>query len=236
MRPTCSLLNGHLMGVEALLRWQHPELGPLSPAEFVPIAEDNGMIVPIGEWVLRTALQQLARWQAQGVPVPLVAVNLSAVQFLRTDLLDRIQALLHEAQVMPHCLELELTEAVAMHDPAQAASIMSALHATGVRLSIDDFGTGYSSLSQLRRFKVYKLKIDQSFVRNLASDANDQAIVRAVVQMADTLGMQTIAEGVETPEQAAVLASLQCAEAQGYLYSRPLDPGALARFAEQSQP
>ena len=223
-QPQISLHNESLMGVETLLRWTHPELGPVSPGEFIPVAEDTGMIVAIGEWVLHQALSQLKAWRAQGVQVPLVAVNLSAVQFRQADLVERVMNILHQHQIPPHSLELELTEAVAMHDPEGAAHVMQQLHEHGVRMSIDDFGTGYSSLSYLQRFRVYKLKIDQSFIRRLSSSPSDEALVRAIVQMGESLALQTIAEGVETAEQASMLATIGCDQLQGYLIAPPLSP------------
>ena len=232
-QPQVSLHNESLVGVEALLRWNHPELGQVSPAEFIPVAEDTGLIVPIGEWVLHEALAQLKTWRSQGLQVPLVAVNLSAVQFRQSDLVDRVMGILRQHQIPAHSLELELTEAVAMRDPEGAARTMQQLHELGVRMSIDDFGTGYSSLSYLQRFRVYKLKIDQSFVRRLLSSSSDEALVRAIVQMGESLALQTIAEGVETPEQASILATIGCDQLQGYLISPPLSPEDFAVWLQQ---
>lgn len=221
-QPQLSLTDGHVIGAEALLRWQHPELGAISPAEFIPIAEDGGQIMQIGEWVLHTALHQLKCWIDGGMAPMVIAVNLSAIQFGHANLPALISRILEETGLSPEYLELELTEGVAMENPVAAIATMDDLHRRGVRMSIDDFGTGYSSLSYLKRFQVYKLKIDQSFVRDIADDAEDKAIVAAIISMAGSLGMQTIAEGVETAEQLEFLRSQGCDEVQGYYFSRPL--------------
>lgn len=226
-QPQMCLATGALCGVEALVRWSHPELGAVGPAEFIPIAEDSGQIVAIGEWVLRTAVAQLKRWQQQGLPPLTMAVNLSAAQFRHPQLPELIAQLLAEHDLPGERLELELTENVAIDDPGAAAQIMDRLHAQGVRLSVDDFGTGYSSLSQLKRFRIHRLKIDQSFVRDLGHDGNDRAIVSAIIRMAQALGMRTTAEGVETPDQLAFLREQGCEEAQGYHFARPMSAGAL---------
>lgn len=221
-QPQVSLVSGQVIGAEALLRWRHPELGEVSPAEFIPVAESTGLIVPIGEWVMRTAVQQLKAWMAQGMAPLVMSVNLSSVQFRHNDLPGQISRILDEAALPAELLELELTEGVAMRDPQGAIAVMNDLHRRGIRLSIDDFGTGYSSLSYLKKFRVYKLKVDQSFVRDLGDDPEDRAIVSAIISMAHSLGLQTIAEGVETLEQMQFLRSQGCKEVQGYLFSRPL--------------
>jgi EAL domain-containing protein (putative c-di-GMP-specific phosphodiesterase class I) len=186
-----------------LLRWNHPELGSVSPAEFIPVAEGSGLILPIGEWVLRTAVRQLKEWMEAGATPICMAVNLSAVHFRQADFPQLVGRILEEEHLPAHLLELELTEGVAMTDPNAAIAMMDKLHQRGVRLSIDDFGTGYSSLNYLKKFKVYKVKIDRSFVRDIAEDPDDRAIVSAIISMSRSLGMQTIAEGVETAEQLA---------------------------------
>ena len=221
-QPQISMETGKTVGAEALLRWNHPELGAVSPAEFIPIAESSGLILPIGEWVIRTATQQLARWIAQGMPPITMAVNLSSVQFRHANLPQLVSSILTEAALPPHLLELELTEGVAMTNALGAIAVMDDLHQRGVRMSIDDFGTGYSSLSYLKRFQVYKLKIDQSFVRDITEDPDDKAIVGAIISMAQSLGLKTIAEGVETEGQLAFLRARGCDEVQGYYFSRPL--------------
>ncbi len=222
--------SARIVGVEALLRWRHPELGWVSPSEFIPVAEDSGLILPIGEWVLREALSQLQRWDRAGLPELTMAVNLSAVQFRHDDLPALVGRVLDEVGMPAHRLELELTEGAAMDNPAVAIAVMNELHARGVQLSIDDFGTGYSSLSYLKKFRVGKLKIDQSFVRDLTDDAEDRAIVDAVIRMAAALGLQTLAEGVETEGQLDFLRRQGCQAVQGYLFSRPLQAEALAEF------
>lgn len=229
-QPQFDLKQNKLIGVEALLRWSHPEYGDISPAEFIPIAESYGLIPDIGNWVIRTALLQLKEWQARELPEMTVAVNLSAIQFEQPQLADDTMHLVEEAGVSPALLELELTEAVAMRDSEHAAEIINQLHAKGFKLSIDDFGTGYSSLSYLKRFEIHKLKIDQSFVRDLAADESDRAIVDAIIQMSESLGLTTIAEGVETEEQLEILKQKGCDQIQGYYYSRPLAPDMLEAF------
>jgi EAL domain-containing protein (putative c-di-GMP-specific phosphodiesterase class I) len=229
-QPQILMATGATVGAEALLRWNHPELGAVSPAEFIPIAETNGLILPIGEWVIRTAVQQLARWIAQGMAPITMAVNLSSVQFRHANLPQLVSSILTEAALPPHLLELELTEGVAMTNALEAIAVMDDLHQRGVRMSIDDFGTGYSSLSYLKRFQVYKLKIDQSFVRDITEDPDDKAIVGAIIGMAQSLGLKTIAEGVETEGQLAFLRARGCDEVQGYHFSRPLNAQAFEDF------
>jgi diguanylate cyclase (GGDEF)-like protein/PAS domain S-box-containing protein len=221
-QPQHSIKDGSIIGVEALIRWNHPILGSISPVEFISVAEDNGMILAIGEWVLRTAIQQTYDWNQKNKYPIIIAVNLSSVQFRHQNLLHMISQILNDIGLSPEHLELELTEGAAMHDPHAAIEIMNSLHNLGIRMSIDDFGTGYSSLSYLKKFKIYKLKIDQSFVRDLNSDPEDKAIVTAVIQLAHSLGLITIAEGVETIEQLEYLKQQQCDEIQGYHYSKPL--------------
>ncbi|MBI3222378.1 MAG: EAL domain-containing protein [Nitrosomonadales bacterium] len=221
-QPQLSIRDGHVIGAEALLRWQHPEFGMVSPAEFIPVAEDSGMIIPIGEWVLRSAASQLREWLDRGFPPMMMAVNLSAVQFRQADLVDTVTRIMSEEKLPCEYLEIELTEAAAMGDPKGAVAIMDRLHEQGIRMSIDDFGTGYSSLSYLKKFKVYKLKIDQSFVCDLTDDTDDKAIVTTIINMASSLGIRTIAEGVETAGQLAFLRMQGCDEVQGYYFSKPL--------------
>lgn len=232
-QPQVSTLNGSTIGAEALLRWSHPELGNISPGEFIPIAENSGQIIAIGEWVLHTAIRQMKVWQNAGLPPMVISVNLSALQFKQSNLIDMINGILNEAQLAHQHLELELTESITMDDPQLAINIMNQLHSQGIRMSIDDFGTGYSSLSYLKQFKVYKLKIDQSFICNLENDAADRAMVRAIIDMAKNLGMQTIAEGVETAEQLKFLRSHGCNEIQGYYFSKALPADEFYNFAKQ---
>jgi diguanylate cyclase (GGDEF)-like protein/PAS domain S-box-containing protein len=229
-QPQVAITDAHIIGAEALLRWNHPELGAISPAEFIPLAEESGLILPIGEWVLRTAVTQAKGWIDSGFPPIIVAVNLSAVQFRHPHLPELVTTILEDIGLPPEYLELELTEAVAMHDPKSAYAIMDNLHDRGIRMSIDDFGTGYSSLSYLKKFKVYKLKIDQSFIRDISTDPEDKAIVNAVISMAHSLGLKAIAEGVETVEQLKYLREQGCDEVQGYYFSKPLNSESFNEF------
>jgi EAL domain-containing protein (putative c-di-GMP-specific phosphodiesterase class I) len=232
-QPQLDLSTGALTGLEALVRWQHPELGMVSPGEFIPLAEVNGQILDIGAWVLREAVTQLKAWMDAGMAPTVVAVNLSAVQFRDPQLPELVRSALQLSGLPPHCLELELTESVATGQPAAAIAMMQRLHDLGVRLSIDDFGTGYSSLNYLKRFPIHTLKIDQSFVRDISTDEDDRAIVQAIVQLAKALSLTTIAEGVETLEQARFLQHQGCDVVQGFLYSRPLAPAALQTWLAQ---
>ena len=234
-QPQLSIKDHRVIGVEALLRWKHPELGMISPAEFIPLAENSGQIIAIGTWVIRTAVNQLKHWLESGLPPMVMAVNLSAIQFKHPDLPGLVSSILEQAQLAPEYLELELTEGVAMGDPVHAIGIMDDLHSRGVRMSIDDFGTGYSSLSYLKKFNIYKLKIDQSFVRDIATDADDSAIVSAIIQLAHSLGFITIAEGVETEAQREFLLKQGCDELQGYLFSRPLMAQDTEQFIKLNQ-
>jgi diguanylate cyclase (GGDEF)-like protein/PAS domain S-box-containing protein len=232
-QPQVAMHDRHIVGAEALLRWQHPEFGMVSPAEFIPIAEYCGLILPIGEWVLRSAVRQAKSWIDNGFAPMIMAVNLSAVQFRHPDLPELVTRILDEEGLPPEYLELELTEGVAMHNPQDVIAVMNNLHGRGVRMSIDDFGTGYSSLSYLKKFKVYKLKIDQSFVRDISTDPEDKAIVSAIINLAKGLGLQTIAEGVETTAQQAFLGEQGCDEMQGYLFSKPVPVDQFEALLEQ---
>jgi diguanylate cyclase (GGDEF)-like protein/PAS domain S-box-containing protein len=234
-QPQASLRDGRIIGAEALLRWQHDELGAVSPQEFIPVAEYSGLIMPIGEWVLRQAVRQTRAWIDQGLQPLIIAVNLSATQFRHADLPQLVTRILQEEGLAPEYLELELTEGVAMSDPQAAIAIMDQLHARGIRMALDDFGTGYSSLSQLKKFKVYMLKIDQSFVRDISTDPGDKAIVSAVIRMAASLGLQTIAEGVETARQMDFLREQGCDQVQGYHCSRPLTAEHFAAFLKERE-
>ena len=234
-QPQVCMFNGRIVGAEALLRWKHPALGTISPAEFIPVAEYSGMILPIGEWVLRQAVRQAKIWMEKSCGPLIMAVNLSAVQFRHPDLPSLVTRILDEEGLPPEYLELELTEGAAMHDPQGAIAVMNNLHERGVRMSIDDFGTGYSSLSQLKKFKVYKLKIDQSFVRDISTDPEDKAIVSAIISMAKSLSLQTIAEGVETVEQMAFLREQGCDAMQGYYYGKPMPADQFETFARSRE-
>jgi diguanylate cyclase (GGDEF)-like protein len=231
-QPQLAADGADLVGVEALLRWRSPELGMVSPAEFIPLAESSGFILPIGEWVLRTAVRQLKAWIDAGLPPMAVAVNLSAVQFRQPGLVEMVQRALEDADLPAHWLELELTESVCTGDPDAAIATMDALAALGVRLSMDDFGTGYSSLNYLKRFPIHTLKIDQSFVRDIEADPHDRAVVQLIIQIAHAMKLQTIAEGVETEAQHEFLRREGCDMMQGYRFCRPVDAASLKDWAE----
>ena len=221
-QPKLALNSKQVLGFEALLRWRHSELGDISPAEFIPLAEENGAIVPIGNWVLRTACTQLRRWHDAGHPNLHIAVNLSARQFQHDALADEVRGVLEQLSLPPGALELELTESLLMSDVGRSLQVIETLQALGVGISVDDFGTGYSSLSYLKKFPIQALKIDRSFVRDIAVDADDAAIVRAIISLADRLRLQVVAEGVETREQHEFLRSEGCNQAQGFHYAPPL--------------
>ncbi|HEY8554619.1 MAG TPA: EAL domain-containing protein [Burkholderiales bacterium] len=229
-QPLISMHDSAVQGVEALLRWNDPELGPVPPESFIPIAEDTGLILPIGEWVLRTACAQARAWLDAGIPVGRIAVNISGRQFRDRDLVARVSAALAAARLEPRYLELELTESVVMQDALHTRRTLAALKAMGVHLSIDDFGTGYSSLSYLRSFPIDTLKIDRSFVRDIASDADTEAIVSAIIAMARSLKLGVVGEGVETEAQRAFLLAHGCKRVQGFLYCEPLPPTELERW------
>ena len=220
-QPQVDLRSGRIVGAEALIRWRDPELGEVSPARFIPVAEESGFIVAIGDWVLTQAVRQAAAWLARGMAMP-IAVNVSALQFQQPHFVERVAAVLAASQLPPQLLELELTESILMHDADEALQRLHALARIGVRLSIDDFGTGYSSLAYLKRFPIGKLKIDRSFVRGLPGDDSDGAIVVAILQMAGA-GLQVIAEGVETEAQRQFLLDSGCHQFQGFLYAPALD-------------
>lgn len=221
--------TGAITGVEALLRWQNPELGTVSPAQLIPVAEETGLIVQIGKWVLKTACTQNMAWQRQGLPPICMAVNLSPRQFSDPDLLKDIAAVLEESGMPAELLELEITESMVMHNTEQAVKLLTEIKRMGMRLAIDDFGTGYSSLAQLKRFPIDTLKVDRSFIRDIPRDAEDKAITEAIIAMGKSLSLTIVAEGVETEEQAQFLRTKSCDEMQGYYFSKPVVP---ERFAE----
>jgi EAL domain-containing protein (putative c-di-GMP-specific phosphodiesterase class I) len=221
-QPKVSLTTGLITGFEALLRWRRPDQTLVSPASFIPVLEQTGLIVPVGVWVLRAACAQIRTWRrANLTPLP-IAINLSARQFRRQDICDVVKSALVEFEVHPRELELEITESTAMEDADQAIATLRALRALGVHVAIDDFGTGYSSLSYLKRLPVDSIKIDRSFVSQVASQRDDAAIARAIITMAHSLQLKVIAEGVETADQLAFLTANGCDEVQGYYFSRPL--------------
>jgi diguanylate cyclase (GGDEF)-like protein/PAS domain S-box-containing protein len=233
-QPQINLATGAIAGVEALLRWRHPLRGLLHPASFISVAEESGWIVPIGRWALREGCRQAVAWQDAGLPPMRIAVNISAVELRAKDFVDGVRAVLQDTRLNPRYLELELTETFLMHDSTSTAAVLEALKGMGVQLALDDFGTGYSSLSYMKRFPIDTLKIDQSFVRNLATDADDASIVSAVIHMGSSLHMLVVAEGVETSEQAELLRAQDCPEAQGFYFSHPVAPRNIAQMLARS--
>ncbi|MDP4171109.1 MAG: EAL domain-containing protein, partial [Bacillota bacterium] len=232
-QPIINLISNQASSVEALIRWEHPTLGSISPERFIPIAEETGLIVSIGEWVLHTACHQFKAWEREGLYLPRIAVNLSIRQFYQPNLIPMIVQILQETKMDPHCLTIEITESMTM-DVEKATSILYNLKNLGVKISIDDFGTGYSSLSYLKNFPIDHLKIDQSFIRDLTKSAGDENIAKTIILMAHNLGLGVIAEGVETTEQLHLLRLHHCNKAQGYLFSKPLPPEALKQFIEHN--
>jgi diguanylate cyclase (GGDEF)-like protein/PAS domain S-box-containing protein len=233
-QPFIDLRTAEVLGAEALIRWRHPELGLIPPMDFIPIAELSGLIVPIGEWVLRTACAEARKWHKKGFPGLAVSVNLSSRQFQQTDLLSQVTHALEESGLEADKLDLEITESNAMQNAEHSINTLRGLKKQGVRISMDDFGTGYSSLNYLKRFPIDRIKLDQSFVRDLPSDKDDAAIAMAVIAMGRSLELIVIAEGVETEEQLAFLKGHDCDQLQGFLLSRPLTPEAFDRFLDDS--
>ncbi|MEX0697958.1 MAG: EAL domain-containing protein [Dongiaceae bacterium] len=234
-QPQIDIQSGRVFAAEALVRWNHPVLGSLPPSRFIPIAEESGLIVPLGDWVLHAACRQNKAWQDAGMPPISVSVNVSARQFREKNWIQRVRHALEESGLDPQYLELELTESLIMQDAQQAIATMRELQAVGVHFSIDDFGTGYSSLSALKSFPVARLKIDRSFVRNLPHDENDRGIATAVISLGQKLNMRVIAEGVETDAQLEFLTANHCDEIQGFHFSRPVDPEALADLLRRQE-
>ena len=238
-QPQINLSTGMITGVEALIRWNHPELGLVAPDRFIPLAEECGLIIPIGEWVLNTACKQAQQWRVHGFNHLTMAVNISALQFNRGILLELVKSALRESGLPPHALELELTESALLYDITGTLATITELKGMGIKFSIDDFGTGYSSLAYLKQIKVDKLKIDKSFIRDLGRDADDLAIVQAIIQLGKTLQLRVIAEGVETPEQLGILKAYGCDDVQGYLCGLPQsaeDIGQLLLSTKMQQP
>jgi diguanylate cyclase (GGDEF)-like protein len=231
-QPQVELRTGTIFAVEALVRWRHPKLGMILPSKFIPLAEESGLIVQLGDWVLREACRQNKSWQDAGLAPISVSVNVSARQFREKNWVKRVKDTLRETGLDPKYLELELTESVIMHDIPEAIAAMRELGSLGVHFAIDDFGTGYSSLTALKNFPVARLKIDRSFVRNLA-DASDRKIARAVISLGQKLNMRVIAEGVETDEQLAFLKASECDECQGYRFGKPVGSEAIVGMLQQ---
>jgi predicted signal transduction protein with EAL and GGDEF domain len=234
-QPQVDLETGRITGVEALLRWRHPELGLVPPDKFIRVAENSGLIIPIGEWVLRTACAQAKQWQDEGLEVTPIAVNVSAVQFRHEGFRDMIRTVLQDTGLAPQHLELELTESLLLANLDLTIAVLQELNSIGVRLAIDDFGTGYSSLSYLKNFPVNKLKIDRSFVRDVAENHDDAAIATAIISLAKSLSLKVVAEGVETEEQITFLRARGCDEIQGFYFCKPIaGDEVLSRFQGRS--
>ncbi|GAB4169794.1 MAG: hypothetical protein Kow00100_10360 [Geothermobacteraceae bacterium] len=229
-QPQIDLFTGQTRGVEALVRWEHPQKGMISPGDFIPLAEETGLIVPMGQWVLRQACRQNAAWVEAGFMPLRMTVNISARQFLKEDLLEDLVGVLRETGLDPGLLELEITESMIMHDVAAATRVMDSIAAEGVHLAVDDFGTGYSSLAHLKRFPLTTLKIDRAFVKDIGRNNGDEAIVKAIVALAHSLDLQVIAEGIETEEQYHFLKASGCNQGQGFLFSRPVPAGKILSF------
>jgi diguanylate cyclase (GGDEF)-like protein/PAS domain S-box-containing protein len=234
-QPQVEIETGLITGVEALLRWEHPDRGTISPCEFIPLAEETGLIVPIGEWVLREACRQNKAWQDAGIPPLRVAVNVSARQLKQKTLAEKVAEILDDTGLLPEWLELELTESIVMQNAEEAIGLLNQLKSLGVWLSIDDFGTGYSSLSYLKRFPIDTVKIDRSFISGVTRDGDDAAISHAIITLANSLKLKVIAEGVETRDQLVFLREHQCCDAQGYFFSRPLGADQITRLLREKR-
>ncbi|MEW8408578.1 MAG: EAL domain-containing protein, partial [Candidatus Thiodiazotropha sp.] len=229
-QPQVDTRSGAIIGVEALVRWMHPEMGLFQPSRFIPLAEDTGLILPLGETVMRIACRQMVAWERQAIRPGRLAINLSGKQVSSKELLHSLQTILAETGCRPEWLEFEVTEGFLMRDPEQSVSILQQLRELGIELAIDDFGTGYSSLAYLKRFPLTRLKIDQSFIRDIPIDMDDIAITRAIIALGQSLNLQILAEGVESEEQKSFLIKEGCSEAQGYYFSHPLAVDEMTRL------
>lgn len=234
-QPKLDLARGTVVGAEALVRWNRPGHGWVFPSDFIPVAEDSGLIVALSQWVLRRACLQSQAWQAQGLPPICMSVNVSAIDFRQHDYVERLTRTLAETGLDPTLLELEITESVLMQNVDATIATLRAIKQLGVRLAIDDFGTGYSSLSYLQKFPVDVLKIDQSFVRDLGTDSNDAKLVSSIIDLGKSLNLSIIAEGIETAEQLDFLKRHHCEEGQGFYFSKAVEPEVFARFLADSQ-
>ncbi|MCK5912504.1 MAG: EAL domain-containing protein, partial [Desulfuromusa sp.] len=217
-----ALPDGNIVAMEALVRWQHPDLGLIAPDKFIPLSEETGLIIPMGEWILKTACEQLLIWRKQGYDLRRIAVNLSGKQIQQKNLLEVVERILLETGCPSGSLELEITEGFIMQHPEQSIAVLQRIRALGVELSVDDFGTGHSSLNYLKRLPINRLKIDRTFVWDIGENPDGEAITKAVIAMGQSLNLQITAEGIETPEQRKFLEKHGCNEAQGYMFSRPL--------------
>jgi EAL domain-containing protein (putative c-di-GMP-specific phosphodiesterase class I) len=235
-QPRVSLVTGQIVGAEALLRWRIPQRGTVPPLRFITLAEETGLIVPIGKWVLQTACAQNKAWQDAGLAPIVVSVNVSPRQFRHESLVQTVAEALRSTGLEARYLELELTESMVMHDAPQLVAMLDELKELGVKIAVDDFGTGYSSLSYLKRFPVDRLKVDRSFVEHMTTEADDATIVRAIIALGHNLGLKVVAEGVETAQQARALRAYQCDEAQGFLFARAVSARALPRLVTRSRP
>ncbi|HEV7445385.1 MAG TPA: EAL domain-containing protein, partial [Steroidobacteraceae bacterium] len=235
-QPRVNLMNGQIVGAEALLRWRIPQRGTVPPLRFITLAEETGLIVPIGKWVLQTACAQNKAWQDAGLAPIVVSVNVSPRQFRHESLVQTVAEALRSTRLEARYLELELTESMVMHDAPQLVAMLDELKELGVKIAVDDFGTGYSSLSYLKRFPVDRLKVDRSFVEHMTTEADDATIVRAIIALGHNLGLKVVAEGVETAQQARALRAYQCDEAQGFLFARAVSARALPRLVTRSRP
>ena len=233
-QPKVEAQSGYITGVEALVRWQHPELGMVSPDQFIPIAEESGRIVPLSQWVLREACRQNCAWQQQGLPALRMAVNLSARQFVDDNLLNDIVTALNEVGMNPSLLELEITESTMMQNTEKTVQTLVELRSMGIRVAIDDFGIAYSSLSHLKRFPIDIIKIDRSFVKDIPGDNADEAIIEAIIAMSKSLKMAVVAEGVETAKQVQFLRERGCNQMQGYFFSRPIPANDFAKLMHKN--
>jgi len=235
-QPQVDLISGNIIGLEALVRWQHPVRGLIPPGGFIPLAEENGFIVPLGDWVLRTACRQLKQWSDAGLKLRQMAVNVSPIQLIRGHLIESVKAALEETGIAPEQLELEITESCVMADRDLSFKSLADLKTLGVRLSIDDFGTGYSSMAYLQQLDVHKLKVDMAFVRDMTTNSGNASIIKAVIALGHSLGLEVIAEGVETIGQARYLRTLQCDVIQGYLISRPIPADEMTMLLRSYRP
>jgi EAL domain-containing protein (putative c-di-GMP-specific phosphodiesterase class I) len=235
-QPKIDLRSGTVVGAEALIRWQKPGHGWIYPAQFIPVAEDTGLIVPLSKWVLGEACRQTRAWQTAGLPPIRMSVNMSPIDFRQRDFVAGVERVLEQTGLAPDWLEIEITEGVLMQNVETTMVALNRLKALGTRLAIDDFGTGYSSLSYLRRFPIDVLKIDQSFIRGLCNDSNDAALVSAIISLGRSLGLNVIAEGIETAEQLAFLKAHDCEEGQGYFFSKALPADDFAHWLASAAP